>query len=150
MHSNNPSMQYTKNSNSSLACNSKNLWEPTKSRSKLLNRLEYLSQEKRLRAGILQPAEEKTQGNLTTVYKYWWRGVKKTEPDSSQWYPVNRQQAMVANWNTGKTCFPLRVAEHCTIAQGGCLKTWHSKPNWKRSQATYSSWLLFEQGGWLN
>lgn len=44
MHSHIPFMRYSKNSNSSLACNSKILREPHKFRSKLLNGLEYLPQ----------------------------------------------------------------------------------------------------------
>lgn len=65
-----------------------------------------------LKTGTLLPAEEKDQGNLITVNKYRWKAVKKTEPDSSQEYPGNRQEATAANCNTEETVFTLRVTEH--------------------------------------
>lgn len=42
--------------------------------------LEYVFYEERLRAGTVQPREEKAQGDLSNVYQYLMGGVK-TEPE---------------------------------------------------------------------
>jgi len=42
-------------------------------------------------AGTVQPGEEKSQGDLSQVYKNTrWEGVKKMETDAFQWYTATR------------------------------------------------------------
>jgi len=50
--------------------------------------------ETRPRAGTAQPADEKAQGGLISVYKYLKGGTKKTEPDCFWWCPLTGPEAM--------------------------------------------------------
>lgn len=52
---------------------------------KMIKVLEHPSYEERLR-GLELFSLEKSQSDLSAVYKYLMGGVKNTEPDSSQWY----------------------------------------------------------------
>lgn len=46
------------------------------------------------------------------MYEYRWKAVKKREPDSSQGYPGNGQEATAANCNTEKTGLILSMTEY--------------------------------------
>ena len=52
------------------------------------------------RAETAQPGEEQGQGTIVSVYKYLMGWQKNMEPDTSQWWPVNRQEAMGTKWST--------------------------------------------------
>lgn len=52
------------------------------------------------REGTIQPGQEKAQGDLIHVYKYLVGGVKKMEPEFSQWCSVTGEEAKGTNWNT--------------------------------------------------
>jgi len=41
-------------------------------------------------------------GNFSVCTNTWWEGVKKAEPKSLQWYPVNEQEARGTNRNKTK------------------------------------------------
>jgi len=49
------------------------------------------------RAGVVQPGEEKVQGDLTHVSKYLMGEVKKMEPACSQWCSVTGQETIGRN-----------------------------------------------------
>ena len=46
-------------------------------RTEMIKRLEHLSSEHRLRAGTVQPGEEKAQGDLVNVYQHLKGGCKE-------------------------------------------------------------------------
>ena len=48
----------------------------------MMKSLDHLSYEERLRAAIVQPGEEKAQGDPTSVCKYLIEIVKNMKPDS--------------------------------------------------------------------
>jgi len=57
----------------------------------MIKGLRHLSDKERLRAGTVQPGEEKAQGDLIDVYLMG--EAKKMEPGSSQWCPARGQEA---------------------------------------------------------
>ena len=61
------------------------IWEQLQQRAtKVIKGLESLTYKERLRAGTVQPGEEKPQGDLIHVYKHLMGYVNKMESDFSQ------------------------------------------------------------------
>jgi len=86
--------------------------------------LEHLSREERLRAGTVQPGEEKAQGVLTKVYKYLQGGCRE---DGTGLFPVVPRDRTRGNGHRLKhrRC-PLNIREHfLTVRVTEC---WHGLP----------------------
>ncbi|KAK4815764.1 LOW QUALITY PROTEIN: hypothetical protein QYF61_007182 [Mycteria americana] len=86
---------------------------------KLIKGLEHLTYEERLRAGTVQPGEEKAQGDFIDVYKYLMGGMKVREPGFSQTrgnrHKLNHRRFPL---NIRKHVFTVRVIEHwCKLAR---------------------------------
>ena len=87
---------------------------------KIIKGLEHLSYEERLRAGTVQPGEEKAQRDLIHVYKYREGGHNEEEGDRLfSVLPTDRTRDsghklknMTLHLNTRKHVFPLRVVKH--------------------------------------
>lgn len=63
--------------------------------------------EERLRELWLLGLKARLKGDVLGVQKCQVGGLQKTEPDSSQWYPVKRQETMGTHWNTGDSTYTL-------------------------------------------
>jgi len=90
----------------------------------MMKGLEYLSCEERLRAGTVQPGEEKDQGNLVNVHKYLKGGCKE---DGARLFSVVPRDTTRGNGHKPKhKRFPLNIRKQFFTVR--VIKHWNKLP----------------------